>query len=268
MSTDDYATRVQETGPVESHRLFVPSWNVSSLVSKLKEAHSRGVTPYWSLKFNTSWQDAASGADDARFRELGTALAQLSFPTFGSFHHEPRGGSVSTPQQLVPWSQANARAMGIIKPIAGPMHQLGTTDNGFPWSNKYGKLTDAQLSVYYTADLLSQVDFLGADFYDGRTDTNPGEPAAVKMANFQAWATRIGFEGPLTVGEWNAVILMDIYLAGNVLTSGRWAIACLFNSAANNRADLPTDGSLGDPPSWVLRGERLAAFRELLAAAR
>ena len=105
--------------------------------------------------------------------------------------------------------------MRIVKPLAGPQHKLGTTDNGFPWSAKWGKLNDAKLSVYYTADLLGTVDFLGADFYDGKTDSNPGEAAAVKMANFQTWATRVGFRGPLAVGEWNAVTVADIRAAGD-----------------------------------------------------
>ncbi|WP_107768406.1 hypothetical protein [Nocardioides terrigena] len=267
MSTDDYDARVRETGPVEAHRIFVPGFNVSSLVSKLREAHERGVVPYWSLKFNTTWQAAASGQDDARFRDLGNALADLDFPTFGSFHHEPRGGGISTPQQLVDWSRANVRAMNIVKPLAGPQHKLGTTDNGFPWGvkAKAAALNDAELAVYYTPALLNACDFLGGDFYDGKTNTNPGEPAAVKMAKFESWAARVAPGKPLAVGEWNAVLPADIYAAWDVLKAGPWAIACIFNSAANNRQDLPTDGSLGNPPSWVLRGDRLAAFRDLLS---
>ncbi len=272
MSTDEYDIRVRETGPVESHRIFVPSFNVSSLVSKLREANSRGVVPYWSLKFGTGssatdWARAASGAMDADFRALSNALAGLDFPTFGSFHHEPRGGGISTPQQLVDWSRANVRAMNIVKPLAGPQHKLGTTDNGFPWGvkAKAAALNDAELAVYYTPALLNACDFLGGDFYDGKTDTNPGEPAAVKMAKFEAWAARVAPGKALAVGEWNAVLPADIYAAWDVLKDGPWAIACIFNSAANNRPDLPTDGSLGDPPSWVLRDGRLAAFRDLLS---
>lgn len=267
MSTDEYDIRVRETGPIESHRIFVPSFNVSSLVSKLREANARGVVPYWSLKFNTTWEAAAAGQDDALFRQLGTALAGLDFPTYGSFHHEPRGGSVSTPQHLIPWSQANARAMNIVKPLAGPQHKLGTTDNGFPWGVKAAgaALNDAELAVYYTPALLNACDFLGGDFYDGKTDTNPGEPAAVKMAKFEQWAARVAPGKALAVGEWNAVLPADIYAAWDALKAGPWEIACIFNSANNNRADLPTDGSLGDPPSWVLRGDRLAAFRDLLS---
>lgn len=267
-STDDYAARVAETGPIEVHRFFQPTWSPSALRTKILEAEDRGVVPFWSIKFNGTWQQAASGADDARFRELGNMLAALDFPTYGCFHHEPRGSGVSTPTQLIPWSQANVRAMSIIKPIAGPLHRLGTVDNGFPWGVKAAgsALTDSELAVYYTPALLSAVDFLGGDFYDGATNTNTGERAEVKMRRFREWTARIGQGSkPLAVGEWNAVTAEDIRIAGNeLLGHSQWAAACIFNSAENNRTDLPD--SLGG--SWVLRGERLQAFRDLLAAAR
>jgi hypothetical protein len=260
MSTDDWATRVAETGPVAAHRIFQSTWNIPSLIAKIEEDHDRGVTPYWSIKFNSTWAAAASGTDDQRFRDLGNALAALPYPTFGSFHHEPRGDGVSTPAQLAPWAAANVRAMNIAGPLAGTRHMLGTTDNGFPWSSKWGKLTDTELATYYTPALLAATDFLGGDFYDGATNTNVGEPAAVKMANFEAWAGRVAPGKPLAVGEWNAVLAEDIDAAWDALRVGPWAIACLFNSAENNRTDLPT--SLGG--SWVLRGDRLAAFRAVL----
>jgi hypothetical protein len=260
MSTDDWATRVAETGPVAAHRIFQSTWNIPSLIAKIEEDHDRGVTPYWSIKFNSTWAAAASGTDDQRFRDLGNALAALPYPTFGSFHHEPRGDGVSTPAQLAPWAAANVRAMNIAGPLAGTRHMLGTTDNGFPWSSKWGKLTDAELATYYTPALLAATDFLGGDFYDGATNTNVGEPAAVKMANFEAWAARVAPGKPLAVGEWNAVLAEDIDAAWDALRVGPWAVACLFNSAENNRTDLPT--SLGG--SWVLRGDRLAAFRAVL----
>lgn len=260
MSTDDWAARVAETGPVAAHRIFQSTWNVPSLIAKIEADHANGVTPYWSIKFNTTWAAAANGTDDQRFRDLGNALAALPYPTFGSFHHEPRGDGIDTPAELVPWAEANVRAMSIVGPLAGTRHMLGTTDNGFPWSSRWGGLTDSQLAIYYTPALLAAADFLGGDFYDGTTDTNPGEPAAVKMTNFEAWSERVGFDGGLTVGEWQAVEAADIYAAWDVLRVGPWAIACIFNSAANNRPDLPS--SLGG--SWVLRGDRLAAFRDVL----
>ena len=150
--------------------------------------------------------------------------------------------------------------MNIVGPLAGTRHMLGTTDNGFPWSNKWGKLTDAQLATYYTPALLAATDFLGGDFYDGATNSNVGEPAAVKLANFEAWAARVAPGKPLGVGEWNAVTATDIHAGWTVLRQGGWVIACIFNSGANNRDDLPS--SLGG--SWVLRGDRLAAFRSVL----
>lgn len=265
MSTDDWAARVAETGPVEAHRVFVPTFSVTSIINKIKEDHARGVTPYWSTKFPGTWAQAASGVNDAAFKTLGVELGKLDYVTYGCFHHEPRDKVVKTPQQLIPWSQANARVIPLVRAGAGPKHKLGTTDNGFPWGVKDAgsALTDAELAVYYTSALLNVCDFLGGDFYDGATDTNIGEPAAVKMAKFEEWAKRIGFKGSLAVGEWNAVKAEDIFSAWSVLKEGPWAIACLFNSAENNRTNLPT--SLGG--SWVLRGDRLAAFRAVLAEA-
>ena len=260
MSTDDWDARIAETGPVASHRIFQPTWDIAALIRKIEADHTKGVTSYWSIKFNTTWAAAASGTDDARFRELGAALARLPYPTYGSFHHEPRDSNITTPTQLVPWTQANIRAMNIVGPLAGTRHMLGTTDNGFPWSNKWGKLTDAQLATYYTPALLAATDFLGGDFYDGATNSNVGEPAAVKLANFEAWAARVAPGKPLGVGEWNAVTATDIHAGWTVLRQGGWVIACIFNSGANNRDDLPS--SLGG--SWVLRGDRLAAFRSVL----
>lgn len=268
MSTgNEYDQRVAETGPIESHRLFVSSFSVSSLRTKLLEARARGVVPFWSLKFNSTWSAAASGTDDALFRSLGNMLADLNFPTYGAFHHEPRSSGVQTSQQLVPWAQANVRAMNTVKPIAGPLHRLGTVDNGFPWGVRAAgsALTDAELAVYYTPALLAACDYLGGDFYDGATNTNTGERAEIKMRRFREWTVRIGQGSkPLAVGEWNAVTAEDIRIGGAELLNPRWAIACLFNSSENNRDDLP-DSLNG---SWVLTGARLTAFREVLAAAR
>lgn len=262
--------RVALTGPVAARRVFQPTWSISGLIAKVKECLADGLVPVASIKPIPSggtvadWAGVARGDWDSRFTELGKALAALDVPLYFSIHHEPRGGGVDTPAELVPWARCLARALPIVKREA-PKVLVGTIDNGHPWGEKWGTLTDAQLAVYYIPDLLAAVDFLGGDFYDGATATNPGEPAHVKMRNFTAWAKRVGHDGPLLAGEWNYITGDDCRDTWPVLNAGRWAVAFLFNSDDNNRSDLPA--SIGG--TWSLKPDtdRLAAFRELLALA-
>ena len=274
MATEDslWTQRVALTGPVACERVFEPTWDIPGLVRRVQEAHGRGLVPIASIKSRmtpleapaTNWAAQVSGSWDSRFRELARVLNALGYPVWFSQDHEPRGGGIDTVQELKPWADARARQFEIMRSEMGEssLVKVGPIDNGHPWGQRWGNLSDASLSVYYSARLLAASHYLSGDFYDGATNTNVGEPAWVKMKAFQAWADRIGFDGPLGVGEWNFVTGDDCRATWPILNTDRWAFACLFNSDQNNRTDLPT--SIGG--SWSLKPgtDRLAAFREIL----
>lgn len=274
MATEDglWAERVSLTGPVACRRVFEPRWDIQGLVSRIEEVHSQGLVPIASIKSkmtatdtpSANWAAQASGAWDSRFVELARALDALGYPVWFNQDHEPRGGGISTVEQLKPWGDARARQFEIMRSEMGDssLVKVGPCDNGHPWGAKWGSLADAQLSAYYTQRFLRASQYLSADFYNGATNANVGEPASVKMENFVKWTDRVGFDGPLGVGEWNFVTGSECRATWPVLNTDRWGFACLFNSDQNNRTDLPT--SIGG--SWSLKPgtDRLAAFREIL----
>lgn len=266
MSTEDnkWAERVALTGLQNSRRLFLPTYNPAGIIADGKEAKAMGLTPVMSLKVTSAnWAAAASGAWDARFKDFGQRLAALDFAAYATLDHEPRGGSIDTPQELLGWSKMLVRAFTIIRAElpASSKVKVGPIDNGHPWGIKWGRLSDAQLAIYYTPELLAASQFLAGDFYDGATDTNVGEPAWVKMVEFEKWTKRIGFVGPLGVGEWNFITGKDCRDTWAKIDKSRWAFIELFNNSANNRDDLPTSIN----GSWVLvpGTDRAAAYKEI-----
>lgn len=150
---------------------------------------------------------------------------------------------------------------------------LGGTDNGFPWGDSWtGGVSEADLDRYYTDAFLGACDVVGADFYDGATDSNEGEPAWIKMRNFADYFDRRGFVGlndpgwKYDAGEYQIVDPEDcdaLWAFLNTPAGADFNCLSIFNSGANNRPDLPS--RLGG--SWVLAGARLAAFKAMLAAA-
>lgn len=266
---DEWAARVAETGPVNVRRVYAgSSWSHSSLVSRINACHAGGHEPFASMKNGgtvASWSSLASGAWDAQIDALGVALAQMPAPTRIAYHHEPRPASLS---ELAIWGRAHTRFNLRLKAVAGAKAIVGPVDNGFPWTEKnWGKLTDAELAIYYTDEFVASCDALGADFYDGETDTSAGEPAWPKARGFwRYWRERRGFTGRLDIGEWNFIEPEDVELMWQQLLAGRFSAACAFNSPENNRTDLPTDKGLGDPPSWLIvpGTPRMAAFRAVL----
>lgn len=265
----DWDDRVAETGPVNSRRVYAGStWNHSSLVSRINNCHARGLEPYASMKNGgtvASWSSLASGAWDAQIDALGVALAQMPAPTRIAYHHEPRPATLS---ELAIWGRAHTRFNVRLKAVAGAKAIVGPCDNGHPWSDmSWAHLSDAQLATYWTDEFVESCDAIGADFYDGETNTNEGEPAWPKARGFwRYWRERRGFTGRLDVGEWNFIEPEDVELMWQQLLAGGFAAACVFNSPENNRDDLPTDEGLGTPPSWLIvpGTPRMAALRAVL----
>lgn len=265
----DWDDRVAETGPVAMQRLYVgSSWNHSSLVSKINAAHADGLVPYASMKNGgtvASWSQMVSGANDAQIDALATAIAQMPAVTRLAYHHEPRPATLA---ELAVWGRAHTRFNLRVKAIAGAKVIVGPCDNGHPWSDMaWAHLTDAELAGIYTDAFVDSCDAVGADFYDGETNTNAGEPAWPKARGFwRYWRETRGFTGKLDVGEWNFIEPADVDLMWQQLKAGNFWGACVFNSPENNRTDLPTNKGLGTPPRWtVVPGTpRMAALRAVL----
>jgi hypothetical protein len=147
---------------------------------------------------------------------------------------------------------------------------LGPYDNGFPWGTQWrGGYTDAKITAYYETSVVQTFDVAGADFYDGVSDSNEGEPAWKKMDNFRKYWDGRGFEGVNDPGWKYDAGEFQIYLPKDMddlvkflqTPAGKdFNALCIFNSGANNRPDLPSDLN----GSWVLKGQRLAAFQRAL----
>lgn len=278
---DKWQQRLNEVGAANARRLFRSNWDTNGMLSDARACHDVGTVPYVSTKMSPkSWAQVANGDYDQAAENLGRDLAALGYYVRVNFHHEPRGGSVDTPAELKPWGEALTRLFKRMRTGAGDGAVrliLGPTDNGSPWTEgDWGRLTDDQLAVYYTDAFVSACDVMGADFYDGETDGKPnsGEAAWVKMRGFAEYFDRRGFVGVndpgwrYDVGEWNFIDAEDCADTWAFFSSAEGSgfnHACLFNSANNNRDDLPE--RLGG--SWVLKpgSDRMAAFQEMLASA-
>jgi hypothetical protein len=271
MATDNYAARVAEVGKNGADHSFVGSWNVSGMISDIQTARSRGVFPLVSMKVNpNTWGEVANGALDSEATNLANQIKNLGYPCRISFHHEPagNGGASSSGDNgtLGQWRDMLIRLFGIIGPIATNA-VLGPIDNGYKWSAKAQGWTDAELATVYTPQLLAVCDTLGSDCYDGSSQSTPqvwGENAAVKAGRMLAWANRIGWTGPLDIGEWNFIRPQDATAMWNVFSANpdRWWLATVFNSDNNNRADIP------DPPGhwnfthdYASPNDRLNAYK-------
>ncbi len=265
----DWGARVAETGQVNMRRVYGGSnWSHTTLVSRINACHTGGVVPYASMKNGgtaASWSQMVAGQFDAQIDALATTIAGMAAPTRIAYHHEPRPATLA---ELKVWGQAHTRFNLRIKAIAGDKAIVGPTDNGHPWSDmSFAHLSHADLDSYYTDEFVASCDAVGADFYDGETNTNAGEPAWPKARGFwRYWREYRGFTGKLDVGEWNFIEPEDVELMWQQLLAGEFWGANVFNSPENNRADLPTDKGLGNPPSWlVVPGTpRMAALRAVL----
>lgn len=277
----EWEERANQVGhPVNVRRRFsgnAPS--AATMVSMAKECHDVGCLPFISMKLGGSssidgWTRAANGSYDAQFEQIGRDLGALGYKVRASYHHEPRP---ATTDELVVWGRALTRAFTRMRAGAGATNSknliLGPIDNGFPWSAQWkGNVTKADLDRYYTDTFLASCDVMGADFYDGATNTNPGEPAWVKMDGFRKYFDARGFTGvnspgwKYDCGEFQVVDPEDMDALWAFLTSDAgkdFNNLAIFNSAANNRPDIPD--RIGG--TWVLSGSRLDSFRKILVAA-
>ena len=153
--------RVALTGPVAARRVFQPTWSISGLIAKVKECLADGLVPVASIKPIPSggtvadWAGVARGDWDSRFVDLGKALAALDVPLYFSVHHEPRGGGVDTPAELVPWARCLARRCP--SSSAKPRRSWWAPSTTAPMGRS-GAPDGRTLAVYYIPDLLAACD--------------------------------------------------------------------------------------------------------------
>lgn len=271
MSTDDYTTRVRETGPIGSDHFFVGSWSPSDFISKVKEAKARGLYAFGNMKTG-DWAKAASGSLDSSLDGLIKSLNELNYPCHICFHHEP---GFKTPNGAgeggtgFDWRAMNMRLLKRVKD-GSDIIAAGVVDNGYKFSPKTSGQgwTDSELDQLYTDEFLDTMDSLGADYYDGATSKTNGEPAALKVARADAWMERRGWPGGMAIGEFSFVRPVDATALFAVCkrTPERWWAILAFNSDNNNRAGIPTKGAGWNfTHDFEQSGDRLAAFKSILA---
>ena len=247
-----WSTRLDQTGGVDSRRVFSTLANTAGAVRTARSEVAAGRLPVLSFKVpGSDWAGVANGRYDATLRTLASQLAAVPGRVFVTLHHEPTGdGSPS----------AYAAMMRHALPILGAPSNVdaGPIVNGFWWSDGAQGLSDAQIAQWLPADVLAVSEVVAADTYQGGNAANPGEDAGVKIRNMSRWADRVGVKR-LGIGEYNGVDARSIKAAGDaILADPRFAFADIFNSSNNNRAGI----------DWTLTGARLDAFRETVAAAR
>jgi len=247
-----WSTRLDQTGGVDSRRVFSTLANTAGAVRTARSEVAAGRLPVLSFKVpGNDWSGVASGRYDAALRTLAAQLSAVGGEVFVTLHHEPTGdGSPS----------AYAAMMRHALPILGAPANVdaGPIVNGFWWSDGAQGLSDAQIAQWLPPDVLSVSEVVAADTYQGGDAAHPGEDAGVKIRNLSRWADRVGVER-LGIGEYNGVDARSIKAAGDaILADPRFAFADIFNSSNNNRAGI----------DWTLTGSRLDAFRATVAQAR
>jgi hypothetical protein len=241
-----WAKRVKEVGPgLESRRVFVPS--LSGALGVAPQACKDGMYPV--ISFGTgsySWTQVANGAADAALRSLATKLAALPCDVFATIAHEPDGDGTAAQ-----WSAMQAHALPLLGPDPGV--KVGVIGNGWWWSSTSRGLSDAQLAAWIPRSVINVSDVIAGDTYQGKAG---GEEPANKMANMAAWARRVGGVKGMGLGEFNAQSAASLTAITTKLGSDSlWQWGCLWNANGGGGAN-----------STVLTGDRLTAFKKVLAA--
>lgn len=271
MSTDDYQSRVRETGPIGADHFFMGSWDPQGFLKRCKESDARGLFPYGNMKTG-DWGSFGSSSGDAKVEELGRLLADWGKPCRVTFHHEPGfkspdgDGEGGTARE---WVDMAIRQYPRLKNLA-PQAITGPVINGFildPRTAGSG-WTDAELDKLFTDQFFESIDAFGGDYYDGATSPTNGQPVSFKLERANSWLTRRWPHGRADIGETSFIKPEDMGALWNVVSAWpeRWWCILAFNSDSNNRPGIPTQGGGWNfTHDYRSTDDRLNAFKKVLA---
>jgi hypothetical protein len=210
------------------------------------QAQAAGMVPVISWKTGGySWADVAAGKADADLWAVVAKLNAVPGAKIVSIHHEPYGDGTAAD-----WAAMQQHALPILANASNV--QVGVIANGWWWTSRSNKLSDAQIAQWIPSSLVGICDFIGADTYE---DEGLAEDASTKITNMVSWAGRVGGVKGIGIGEWNGLNTsgasitrtMNVVKAQSLV---KWALE--WNSA---------DSGVG----LYLSGNRLQAFKTGLA---
>ena len=220
--------------------------SATSVVTRAGAVADMGMIPFPSLKLPGSWASVAAGDHDEWLADIAAGLAMASKPVWLTLHHEPLGDGDPADYRAM-----YAHAVPLMREHAGGNVAFGPVFNGFAYETR----TQEQLAFHVDWPL---VDFFGFDLYN-----------AWPAGSWREFRDRASFvlphipEGmPWIVGEFGcredpsdpARGALWLHDAHTFAVDNGAAAMCYFNSGRNS-----PDGP------WILSGERLAAWLDLLS---
>jgi len=237
--------RVAEVGAgLTARRIFADlADGATSQLRLVEEAHAAGMLPVISYKARGDVARAMSGAYNAVAEQAAARLASYNLPTAVTFWHEPYGDMTGAQ-----YAAASRQLLPIFK--RGEL-RVGPLLNGWLLDNQR-----AAFASYCPDDLFGLWDWVGIDTYEAGTMYAPGpRKPADRIPALAAYVKSRGFDLPLGVGEYNGYSASSIAAAGEALlsTPNVW-FGCMWNANGDRAVKLT--------------GDRLAAFRQTVAAAQ
>lgn len=247
---EDWAARkamLEATGGrLEARRVFNPGGLTDAgLVGKLQACVDEGLVPVVSFTTGSfTWAQIAAGSADAAITTAANRIKQVMAgrPIFVTVHHEPDqqndAKTVGEGGDGADFGRMLARAADRIRAIY-PQAKVGPILNGWWFSAQARGFTDAQIDYWIPAAVRARFDFIAADHYAALDES---ESSASRIRRQVAWMDRVGFVGPMGIGETNGWTPADLTGAfGFAKTSERFrgGFVLLWNSTVPNAT--PTD---------------------------
>lgn len=243
---DQRREQVEATGGrLQAERIF--SQGMAVPIDRIRAAIEDGRHPIVSFKPG-DWGNVVAGQSDATLRSIANSLKAAGGDVTVVFHHEPDQQSTPADQgeggTAAEFAAMQHRIIDVMKPVASNL-KFAVIMNGWWWTARQARLTDAQIEVWLPRNLRDRLDVIGADDYS----PNGGEPAVIKTQNRVAWAKRVGGVKALGVGETNAFTAKDLTDEFNLVKSEplfRNGWACVWNSTGGSYLPLTETGLLDD----------------------
>jgi len=198
-------------GKYEARRLFGRPMS-DDLSAPLRVCAQQGTVPVLSLKPEPyTWAQIAAGQADALLRtqaqRIKAAWGNAAF--YFVISHEPGkielGPATGEGGPAKDFTPMLLHAKQVLRPIL-PNVQVGPIMNGWMNSAQARGFSDAEFEVWLPKALIGNLDFIGADDYNNKT----GEKAVTRIQRRVAWRERVGYKGPLGIGETNAWTADDL----------------------------------------------------------
>lgn len=195
-------------GKLEARRLFSGSlsWSIGA---EMNECISQNTVPVISFKPG-DWSNITAGGSVSSLKAIADKIVAFNRPCYLAFHHEPQQqsagvfvGEGGTAQEF---AAMQAYLSDYFKPKC-PKMKFGVIMNGWIFSGQARGHSDAELNVWLPPSTRSRLDFIAADHYAGK---NESEASVDRFKRQVAWMKRVSFPGSASIGETNGWIPSDL----------------------------------------------------------